>query len=97
MDFSAWSPSHLIIAAISIAIVIAQVTYLFSRLKSAIEHLGEKMDVRFIALDKRFDDVNKRIDETNQQVADVRDEIRDVRGELRQLNQNHIEHLNRHH
>ena len=86
MDFSAWSPSHLIIAAITIATIIAHVTYLFSRLKATIERLCDRLD----DTNHRIQSVDKRIDETNQQVADVRQE-------LHQLNQNHIEHLNRHH
>ena len=86
MDFSPWSPSHLIIAAITIATIIAHVTYLFSRLKATIERLCDRLD----DTNHRIQSVDKRIDETNQQVAYVRQE-------LHQLNQNHIEHLNRHH
>ena len=85
MDFSPWSPSHLIIAAITIATIIAHVTYLFSRLKATIERLCDRLD----DTNHRIQSVDKRIDETNQQVAYVRQE-------LHQLNQNHIEHLNRH-
>ena len=89
MDFSAWSPSHLIIAAITIGTIIAHVAYVFRGLKSSIDHLSEKMDIRFNAIDKRFDDVNNRIDDVNNQLIDVRQE-------LRQLNQNQIDHLNQH-
>ena len=49
----------------------------------ALERLEERMDKRFV--------------EVNQRLSDMQAKIRDVRGEMRKLNQNHIEHLNRHH
>ena len=42
-------------------------------------------------------DTNQRFTETNQRLSDMQDEISGVRSEMRQLNQNHIDHLNRHH
>ena len=41
--------------------------------------------------------MDKRFVEVNQRLSDMQAKIRDVRGEMRKLNQNHIEHLNRHH
>ena len=51
MDFAAWSPSHLIVAAIIV----------LTRLKATTEHLDKQAEIRYTALDKRFDDVNKRM------------------------------------
>ena len=42
-------------------------------------------------------ELNQRLSETNAEIGDVRSEMSDVRSEMRQLNQNHIDHLNRHH
>ena len=71
MQFTDWSPSHLIIAFITIAVIVGQGLFLFGQIKALIGQL------------------DKRIDE-------VRTEIRDVRLEISKLNQNHIDHLNRH-
>ena len=43
------------------------------------------------------DDTNRRFAEVNQRLSEMNAEIRDVRSEMSKLNQNHIEHLNRHH
>ena len=89
MDFAAWSPSHLIIAAITIGTIIAHMTYRFSRLQSAIERLCERQDNTnqqlqsidkrmadgFQQIDKRLDDVHRRIDDTNQQVGKITDHL----------------------
>ena len=45
----------------------------------------------------RFAEVNHRFAEVNQRLSEMNATISDVRSEMRQLNQNHIEHLNRHH
>ena len=42
----------------------------------------------------QFVEMNQRLSDIN---ADMNAEIVDVRAEIRQFNQNHIEHLNRHH
>ena len=67
----------------------------------ALERLEERMDKRFVEVNQRIDDTNQRIDglrsEMNQRFSDMNAEIADVCTEMRQLNQNHIEHLNRHH
>ena len=71
----------------------------------ALERLEDRMDKRFsemIAMsDKRFVEVNQRIDETNQRIDGLRSEMNqrlsDMDASIQQMNQNHIEHLNRHH
>jgi len=78
----------------------------------ALERFEERMDKRFVETNQRIGETNQRIDETNtgvnqridslrsemnQRFSEMNAEIADVRSEMRQLNQNHIEHLNRHH
>ena len=74
----------------------------------ALERLEERMDKRFVETNQRIDENNQRINglrsemnqrfsEMNQRFSEMNAEIADVRSEMRQLNQNHIEHLNRHH
>ena len=78
----------------------------------ALERLEERMDKRFsemIAMsDKRFVEVNQRITEVNQRIGETNQRIDGLRSEvnqrlsdmdasIQQMNQNHIEHLNRHH
>ena len=63
------------------------------------QRFGE-VNHRFDEVNHRFDEVNQRIDglrsEVNQRLSEMNGEIADVRTEMRQLNQNHIDHLNRH-
>lgn len=104
MDFSAWSPSHLIVAALAWATIIGQAIAVLARLKANTEQL-QKQGETFVhameqledRIDKRFEEVNHRFTEVNQRLTDMQAEIRDVRSEMGQLNQNHIDHLNRHH
>ena len=110
MDFSAWSPSHLIVAALALATIIGQAIAVLARLKAnteqlqkqgetfvhAIERLEERIDKRFEEVNHRFTEVNHRFTEVNQRLTDMQAEIRDVRSEMRQLNQNHIDHLSHH-
>ena len=78
----------------------------------ALERLEERMDKRFsemIAMsDKRFVEINQRIGETNQRIGETNQRIDGLRSEMnqrlsdmdasiQQMNQNHIDHLNRHH
>ena len=104
MDFSAWSPSHLIVAALALATIIGQAIAVLARLKANTEQLQKQGEIFVHAMeqlenriDKRFEQVNHRFTEVNQRLTDMQAEIRDVRSEMRQLNQNHIDHLNRHH
>ncbi len=108
MDFGSWSPSHTILALFIVAGFIGQVAVLFYRVGQTekwlerSEERAEKRDAALLAMiDKRITEVNQRIDglrsEMNQRFTEMNAEIFDVRSEMRQLNQNHIEHLNRHH
>ena len=104
MDFSAWLPSHLIGAALALTTIIGQAIAVLVRLKANTEQL-QKQDETFVhamerledRIDKRFEEVNQRFTGVNRRLTDMQAEIRDVRSEMRQLNQNHIDHLNRHH
>ena len=73
------------------------------------EERSEKRDAELLALmDKRlgevngrFGEVNGRFGEVNQRIDGLRSEMNqgfsDIRGEMSKMNQNHIDHLNRHH
>ena len=78
------------------------------RLDKRFSEMIAMSDKRFVEVNQRFDETNQRIGETNQRIdglrsemnqrlSDMNTEIAEVRSEMRQLNQNHIEHLNRHH
>ena len=60
-----------------------------------------EVNQRITEVNQRIGETNQRIDglrsEMNQRLSDMNAEIAEVRSEMRQLNQNHIEHLNRHH
>ncbi len=101
MDLGPWSPAHTILALFIVAGFIGQVAVYFHRTTQnakRIERLEERMDKRFADLintmNQGFSDVRS---EMNQRLSDMQVEIRDVRLELSKLNQNHIDHLNRHH
>ena len=93
MDFSAWSPSHLIVAGLAFATIIGQTIAVLTRLKTTTERLEkqvEKQGEMFVhAMERLENRVDKRIDE-------VRSEVSEVRSELSKLNQNHIDHLTHH-
>ena len=105
MGFSAWSPSHLIVALLAFATIIGQTIAVLARLKTITERLEDRLDRLEDRLDKRFIEV---ISQVNEQIALVRTEVRDVRletsqrlsdvqSEMSKLNQNYIDHLHRHH
>ena len=87
MDFSAWSPSHLIIAGLALATIIGQAIAVLARLKSSTERLEKQSELFHHALDKRINEVNQQIvgirEELSSEIRAVRNEIRDVREELR--------------
>ncbi len=111
MDFSAWSPSHLIVAGLAFATIIGQTIAVLARLKTTTERLEkhvEKQGESFVhalerfedRVDKRFVEVNQRIDQVRTEIGDVRTEMNqrlsDMTGEISKLNQNHIDHLSHH-
>ena len=88
--------------------LVAILTYLKMTAKQhslEIQKLAEQMQRQEDRMDKRFAEVNQRIsdvrDEFRTEIHAVREElrgeVRDVRTELSKMNQNHIDHLNRHH
>ena len=60
----------------------------------ALERFEDRIDKRLSDMQA---DTNHRFTEMNQRLSDMQTEISGVRSEMRQLNQNHIDHLNRHH
>ena len=93
MDFSAWSPSHLIVAGLAFATIIGQTIAVLTRLKTTTERLEKQVEKQgeiFVhAMERLENRIDKRIDE-------VRSEASEMRSELSKLNQNHIDHLSHH-
>ena len=79
MDFSSWSPSHLIVAALVFATIIGQAIAVLARLKANTEQLQKQGETFVHALERLEDRVDKRLVEVNQRIDQVRTEIGDVR------------------
>ena len=100
MGFSAWSPSHLLVAIITLLTIIGQAVALFTYLKTTatkhsqeIKQLAEQMQRQEDRMDKRFTEVNQRISEVR---SELKTEMSEIRSELSKMNQNHIDHLSHH-
>ena len=100
MDFSAWSPSHPLVAIITLLTIIGQAVALFTYLKTTatkhsqeIKQLAEQMQRQEDRMDKRFTEVNQRISEVR---SELNQQIAGIRTEMSKLNQNHIDHLSHH-
>jgi uncharacterized protein HemX len=100
MDFSAWLPSHLLVAIITLLTIIGQAVALFTYLKTTatkhsqeIKQLAEQMQRQEDRMDKRFTEVNQRISEVR---SELKTEMSEIRSELSKMNQNHIAHLSHH-
>ena len=101
MDWGSWSPSHTILALFIVAGFIGQVAVYFHRTAQnskrieRSEERAEKRDAELLAM------IDKRITEVNQRIEGLRSEMNqrlsDMNAEMSKMNQNHIEHLNRHH
>ena len=65
MDFSAWSPSHLIVAGLAFATIIGQTIAVLTRLKTTTERL-EKQGEMFVHTIEQLD---KRVDEARTEVS----------------------------
>ena len=89
-----WSPSHLILAGLALATIVGQAIAVLARLKNTTERLEKQIDKQastfFHALERLEGRMDKRFVEINQRLSDMQ-------ADIRQLNQNHIDHLNRHH
>ena len=83
MDFSEWSPSHLIIAGLAIATIIGQTIAILARLKTTTERLEKQGELFFHTLNKRIDEVHQQIGEVRTEIADVRTELNQRIGEVR--------------
>ena len=101
MDWGSWSPSHTILVLFIIAGFGGQVAVYFYRTSQndkkidkqgeTFVHALERIEER---LDKRFVEVNQRIDGLR---SEVNQRLSDMNAEMSKMNQNHIDHLNRHH
>ena len=107
-----WSPSHTLIVIFIAVGFIGQVAVYFYRTAQndkkidklsetffhGLERLEERMDKQFVEVNQQI--VGLRTD-MNQDFSDVRSEMNqrlsDMNTEISKLNQNHIDHLNRHH
>ena len=108
MDWGSWSPSHTILVLFIIAGFAGQVAVYFYRTSQndkkidkqgetfvhALERLEERMDKRFVELNQRNGETNQRIDSLR---LEMNQRLSDMDASIQQMNQNHIEHLNRHH
>ena len=104
MDFSAWSPSHTILVAITLLTFGVQLIVILISLKIRTERIEKRQDTTDNRIESIRLEITKQISETR---IELRDEVRDVRTEMNQqigsvreelskLNQNHIDHLTRH-
>ena len=59
MDFSAWSPSHLIVAALVLATIIGQAIAVLARLKANTEQL-QKQGETFVNAMERLEDSDRQ-------------------------------------
>ena len=96
MDFSAWSPSHTILALFVVIGFIGQVAVLFyrtgqteKRIDKLEETIRQQGETFFHALERHEQRIDKRFEEMNQRLSSMDTSIR-------QLNQNHIDHLTHH-
>ena len=93
MDFSAWSPSHLIVAGLAFATIIGQTIAVLARLKTTTERLEKQVEKQgemfFHAIERLENRIDKRFEEMNQRLSSMD-------ASIRQLNQNHIDHLTHH-
>ena len=104
MDFSAWSPSHTILVAITLATFGVQLIVILMSLKIRTERLEQRQDKTDNQIETVKLEMTKQISEVrsemNQGFSDLRGEMNqrlsDMDASIRQLNQNHIDHLTRH-
>ena len=101
MDWGSWSPSHTILVLFIVAGFIGQVAVYFHRTSQNDKKIDKQGEMFFHALERLEDRMDKRLSdmqaETNPRFTEMNQRLSDIEGNLRQLNQNHIEHLNRHH
>ena len=80
MDFSAWSPSHTILVAITLVIFGVQLIVILMSLKIRTERLEQRQDKTDNQIETVRLEITKQISETR---IELRDEISGVRDELR--------------
>ena len=110
MDFSAWSPSHLIVAALALATIIGQAIAVLARLKAnteqlqkqgeifvhALERLEDRIDKRFEEVNQRFTEVNQQFTGMNQQFTGMNQRLTDMQAEIRDV-RSEMRQLNQNH
>ena len=85
-----WSPAHTILALFIVVGFIGQVAVYFYRTAQNDKKIDKQGETFFHALERLEERMDKRLAEIHQRLSDMD-------ANIRQLNQNHIEHLNRHH
>lgn len=80
MDFSAWSPSHTILVAVTLLALGAQLIAILVSLKINTKRLEDSVDKIDTKIDVVQSDIRKEIHDVREE---LRGEIRDVREELR--------------
>ncbi len=70
MDFSQWSPSHLIIASITLAVIIGQGIFLFGQLDKRIDELKTETNQRLSDMHAEIREVRLEISKLNQNHID---------------------------
>ena len=104
MDFSAWSPSHTLLVAITLLGFGVQLIVILVSLKMRTQRLEQRQDKTDNQIETVKLEMTKQISEVrsemNQGFSDLRGEMNqrlsDMDASIRQLNQNHIDHLTRH-
>ena len=95
MDFSAWLPSHTILALFAVVVFIGQVAVYFYSTRQNDKKLDkqgedfrlalkEQGETFFHAIERLEERMDKRFVEVNQQIGEVRQEISGVRSEMNQ-------------
>ena len=99
MDFSAWSPSHTVLVAITLVTFGVQLIVILISLKIRTERLEQRQDKTDNQIETVKLEMTKQISEVrsemNQGFSDLRGEMNqrlsDMDASIRQLNQNHID------
>ena len=90
MDFGSWSLAHTILTLFIVAGFVGQVAVYFYRTAQNDKKIDKQGETFFHALERLEERMDKRLTEIHQRLSDMD-------ANIRQLNQNHIDHLNRHH
>ncbi len=93
MDFSAGSPSHTLLVAITLLGFGVQLIVILVSLKMRTQRLEQRQDKTDNQIETVKLEMTKQISEVR---SDMNQGFSDMDASIRQLNQNHIDHLTRH-